>query len=173
MAPRLEANPKVNFTIVINPANGPENTTALDSSWKTTLERLNKLPNTRPIGYINTELGLRSIGEVLAEATEYATWSYPDANGTYGLTGVYYDRVAANRTTEGAISYGILLDWMVKTGPGFSPRHIVHYPPFTLPPKIGANFFGPIGCPQYWHNPILLRQLNRHYRRLRRHVCAI
>jgi hypothetical protein len=124
---RLEAQPNVNFTVVINPNNGPENTTALDSTWKTNLQQLNKFGNARPIGYVNTNFSYRAIDEVLADSREYASWSYPDANGTYGLTGIYYDQVTANRSTEGAINYGMMLDWMVKAGTAFSPRQLVRF----------------------------------------------
>jgi hypothetical protein len=68
---------------------------------------------------------MRAIDGVIADSREYASWSYAAANGTYGVEGLYYDEVSANRSTEGAINYGMMIDWMVKVGTGFSPRQLV------------------------------------------------
>ena len=70
---------------------------------------------------------MRPIDQVLAEGREYASWSFPDASGDFGLDGLYYDNVATTKEGEGESNYLELLDWAVKNGTDFgSKRMVVH-----------------------------------------------
>lgn len=78
---------------IINPNNGPESS-GPDSSYTTYMAQLASAGVTM-IGYIHTSYGSRSISDVVADITTYAT-KYP------GLSGIFIDEAA---TSSGEISY--------------------------------------------------------------------
>jgi hypothetical protein len=129
---RTRAHPDLNFTVIINPKNGPEILSSLPQSYKTAIQDLNALPNIRTIGYINTNESARPIDQVLAEGREYSAWSYPNSGGNFALDGLYYDNVAPDRSVgEGVDNYFMLMDWIVRVGSIFGPSHFVS-PPLSL-----------------------------------------
>ncbi|PSR99198.1 Spherulation-specific family 4-domain-containing protein [Coniella lustricola] len=90
----IKANPGLHFYIIVNPNNGPLNTSdpsglnegycnvANDSyiehgcnrDWTTHLATINELPNAQTLGYVWTRYGARAVGDIKADIAEWAAW---------------------------------------------------------------------------------------------------
>ncbi|KZV91558.1 hypothetical protein EXIGLDRAFT_769800 [Exidia glandulosa HHB12029] len=93
----LEANPGVQFTLVINPNSGPGDAAVPDSNYIAAVATVNALANVKTVGYVRSTWGARPVGEYQAEITTYANWAtYPDAN--IAVHGIFVDE--ANNTAS-------------------------------------------------------------------------
>ena len=81
--------PKLNFTIIVDPNNGPGGMTDL-MHFKPALQRLAAFPNVQTVGYVQTKNGTRSTSEVQQDVLQYSTWSNMPLNCT--INGIFFDR---------------------------------------------------------------------------------
>lgn len=91
----IKANPHLHFYVIINPNNGPKNTSdpsgnnggycnvyndtnyiphGCNRDWTTHLASINKLSNAQTIGYVWTGYGSRPLDEVKADILEWSEW---------------------------------------------------------------------------------------------------
>jgi hypothetical protein len=77
------------FTIVVNPSNGPGEATWPTAPFIDAVKKLNRFSNVRTLGYIDTVGGSKSNATVRAQIATYVGWN----NVTEGLTlsEVYFD----------------------------------------------------------------------------------
>lgn len=77
------------FTIVVNPSNGPEEMTWPAATYIDAVKRMNKFSNVRTLGYIDTANGRTSNATVRNQIATYAGWKSVGEGLT--LSGVYFD----------------------------------------------------------------------------------
>ncbi|KAI1002288.1 hypothetical protein K3495_g5912 [Podosphaera aphanis] len=85
----IEAYPNLNFTIIVNPGNGPGNGVIPDANYLREIPRLNSNSNVRTIGYISTSWTKRKLALVLADIDTYAGWCVISAG--LGISGIFLD----------------------------------------------------------------------------------
>ncbi|KAM7192973.1 Spherulin-4 [Rhypophila sp. PSN 637] len=145
----IRANPDMHFYVVINPNNGPKNTSSpgnggscnlagpdyiehgCNKDYSTNLARINALPNAQTVGYIYTRYGdqnNRSIDSIKEDIAEWAlwdnatTWNFNEI-ANISIHGLWFDETGTtigNRSEyEELTSYA--RDVFATTGP--SPRN--------------------------------------------------
>jgi hypothetical protein len=85
----LDANPHLNFTIIINPSSGPGTSQFPNDQYSTELQKLNGYANVETIGYVRTGYGTRNISDVLSEVSTYAGWS--SKSSLLAMNGIFFD----------------------------------------------------------------------------------
>ncbi|EME46783.1 hypothetical protein DOTSEDRAFT_52166 [Dothistroma septosporum NZE10] len=119
----IEKAPKLNFTVIVNPSNGPGGMTDL-MHFKPALQKLAAFRNVQTVGYVTTENGTRSTGEVQQDILKYSTWSNMPLNCT--LNGIFFDNTpyVEDEETE---SYLVTINHWAKTAPGiYQPKMVIH-----------------------------------------------
>lgn len=107
------AYPTLNFTVVVNPASGPGNTTCPDANYVAAIAQLNKYPNIRKIGYIASNQGSRPVPEYQAEIDKYFGWS--SCTPSIPMNGIFVDEVNNVDTSASKQSYYQTLTDYVRT----------------------------------------------------------
>lgn len=79
----------INFTVVVNPNDGPGNRTWPSASYIDVLKIINIYPNVQTLGYINTANGTIANATVRAQIATYAGWKKVSAG--MALRGIYFD----------------------------------------------------------------------------------
>lgn len=118
----IKANPSVHFYIVVNPNNGPKNTSdpsgynegycnvkddpnyiphGCNRDWTTHLGAITKLSNAQTIGYVYTQYGQRDADEVKADIAEWAAWEKAgtwtaDETADISIHGLWFDEVGSD-----------------------------------------------------------------------------
>jgi len=99
----IDAYPKVQWQVIINPSSGPG---TVDSQFYPTdptqiagIAKLNSYPNVITLGYIHTNYGQRTYSEVTSEVDVYARWtSYSKAN--ISISGIFFDEISNNPSSD-------------------------------------------------------------------------
>jgi hypothetical protein len=112
----------LNFAIVINPDNGPGNSTQPNEDFVPGLERLSTYSNARTLGYVRTEYGERNISDVLRDVATYANWSTTAAN--LSVSGIFFDETVSEYNLEAA-TYLIHIDNAAKNATGIREPRLV------------------------------------------------
>jgi hypothetical protein len=112
----------LNFAIVINPDNGPGNSTQPNEDFVPGLERLSTYSNARTLGYVRTEYGERNISDVLRDVATYANWSTTAAN--LSVSGIFFDETVSEYNLEAA-TYLIHIDNAAKNATGIREQRLV------------------------------------------------
>jgi hypothetical protein len=118
----------INFTVVVNPDNGPGNTTWPSAPYISAIKTINVLPNVHTLGYINTDRGALPNATVRAQIATYAGWKNVGA----GLRGIYLDHTPWKADAEGLMkAYLRNADMTVKLSGGWNGQGqglVVHNP---------------------------------------------
>ena len=85
------AHPKVQFLAVINPNNGPGQSTLPDSSYLAALRELNEIPNIQPLGYVFCTYGKRPLADIEKDIDLYRGW-----NAEFRLDGIFIDEAPSD-----------------------------------------------------------------------------
>lgn len=86
--------PDINFTVIINPANGPGSSSP-SLAWLAGLTYLKRHSNANIIGYVYTSYELRPIDVVKADVSAYASWP-----AVVRPSGIFFDEVALNNVSH-------------------------------------------------------------------------
>lgn len=70
----LEANPGLDFWVIVNPFNGPGQGTLPDANYLDMLSRLTGVPNVKVIGYVRCDYARRPVEDIVADIEKYAAW---------------------------------------------------------------------------------------------------
>ncbi|PVH95704.1 glycoside hydrolase family 135 protein [Periconia macrospinosa] len=122
-----------NFTVILNPSNGPGSTAWPSGTYIAEIKKLNKLPNVATIGYIDVDDGQRANANVLKEIETYAGWN----NSQIALSGIFFDHTPS--LEWGDIVNGTAQEYLrnisatVKTLGGFDERRTVVFNPGKIP----------------------------------------
>jgi hypothetical protein len=107
------------FTVVVNPDNGPGNATWPSASFIEAVRRINIYPNVQTVGYINIALGAMTNATVQDEIATYAGWSR--VTKEFALDGIYFDQTPWHGDEEGRVqSYLQGLSAAVRDNDGWS-----------------------------------------------------
>lgn len=83
----INANPSVQFQVIVNPASGPGDTPFPDENYIANIAQLNSYPNVATLGYVHTLYGARDPASVQADVQSYQDWS------TYGGSDIHMDGI--------------------------------------------------------------------------------
>ncbi|KAF2855797.1 hypothetical protein T440DRAFT_475158 [Plenodomus tracheiphilus IPT5] len=119
-----------NFTIVINPADGPGPAVWPTGEYITVVKALNKYPNVQTLGYIDTAGGTVDNTTVRKEIETYAGWS--DISSDLTLTGVFFDHTPYTDDNNTA-AYLTNISATVRASDGFGGRGLVVHNPGRVP----------------------------------------
>jgi hypothetical protein len=122
-------HPSTHFSIILNPANGPGNSTSPSASYVEALESLNVYPNVHALGYIDTYGGLLPNETVRAQIATYAGWKGVSAG--MALRGVFFDRTPTSSDADGLVKeYLRVVSDAVRQADGWSGAQglVVHNP---------------------------------------------
>ncbi|KAK6540613.1 hypothetical protein TWF694_008008 [Orbilia ellipsospora] len=91
----LNSSSTIEFTIVINPDNGPGSDT-LDVNFQTGIKKLKSFPNAKVFGYVHQSYGSRDIAAVERDLLTYASWASPNIGIT--IDGIFFDESPTEKT---------------------------------------------------------------------------
>lgn len=89
----IEAYPKAQWLIVINPRSGPEGPGYPSANFIRGIAKLNSYPNVQTVGYIDTIYGNKTVAAVNRETDIYASWAHYAA-ADIAIGGIYFDDVS-------------------------------------------------------------------------------
>lgn len=119
-----------NFTIVINPADGPGPAVWPTGEYITVVKALNKHPNVQTLGYIDTAGGAVDNATVRMEIETYAGWSNISSDLT--LAGIFFDHTPY-RNDNDAAAYLTNISATVRHSDGFGGDSLVVHNPGRVP----------------------------------------
>lgn len=86
----IQANPSLEFMVVVNPSNGPGTTKYPDSNYIANIAKLNAAPNVKTLGYVHTQWAGRAATAVQSDINNYANWAYY-AGSNIKMDGIFFD----------------------------------------------------------------------------------
>ncbi|GIK06573.1 hypothetical protein Aspvir_002223 [Aspergillus viridinutans] len=128
----ISSNPDVQFTIIINPDNGPGSTTLPDENFLAAVPRLTAYRNALVIGYVRTGKGTRDIADVTKEINTYAGWPSASGNSSFAVHGIFLDE-APSKYDAAAVTYYKQLASVIRGSKGLGPNNLVVMNPGTVP----------------------------------------
>lgn len=90
-ATRISAHPDVNFTVVINPGNGPGPKALPDANYTREIPNFASYANVRLLGYVHTSYAQRDISLVRRDIQTYAAWPATSSNPKLAVRGIFFD----------------------------------------------------------------------------------
>lgn len=88
---RISTHPDVNFTVVINPGNGPGPDSLPDGNYTREIPKLTAYANVRLLGYVYTSYGKRNVSAVRKDIQTYADWPNNSSNPSLAVRGIFFD----------------------------------------------------------------------------------
>ncbi|KAI9929631.1 hypothetical protein ASPWEDRAFT_110012 [Aspergillus wentii DTO 134E9] len=128
----IAANKDVEFTIIINPDNGPGSSSLPDDAFITEVPKLTAHSNALVLGYVPTGTGSRDISEVEQDIKRYAGWASASGNGSFAVQGVFLDEAPAEYSSD-TVTYYQKLASLIKGSDGLGPENQVVMNPGTVP----------------------------------------
>ncbi|RMZ75832.1 hypothetical protein DV737_g5105, partial [Chaetothyriales sp. CBS 132003] len=128
----LDSHPLLNFTVVINPEDGPGSSAVPSDDYLVELHNLAKYDNARVVGYVRTQWAARNITEVLREVQIYSGWSKINSTASnpspIAMDGIFFDEAPSLYSTQ-TFEYMRTINQAVKNATGLAGnRTIVHNP---------------------------------------------
>jgi hypothetical protein len=122
---RITEYPEVDFTVVVNPNNGPGGPTVPDGNYTATIPKLTAHRNVRVLGYVATTYTKRDIKMVLEDVATYAAWSgMKETHPGLGVRGIFFDETP-NQYNAGSVQYLESLKEAVNNSTGLGPDNYV------------------------------------------------
>ena len=85
----MEAHPKLNFVVIVNPESGPGDSQFPDDNYDPEIRKLNSYLNVQTIGYVRTGYATRNISDVISEVNTYAGWY--SKSPELAMHGIFFD----------------------------------------------------------------------------------
>ncbi|KAJ5096472.1 Spherulation-specific family 4 [Penicillium alfredii] len=127
----ISAHPDVNFTIVINPGNGPGPDTLPDANYTREIPTIASYENVRLLGYVHTTYAKRNVSLVREDIKTYAAW--PTASNLHlAVQGIFFDETPQQYSAH-SLAYLQDLANFVKGLDGLGPNQFVVHNPGTIP----------------------------------------
>ena len=122
----------MNFTIIINPEDGPGQSAAPAGDYVTEIQNLSSFDNVRIIGYVRTHWATRNISAVLDEVQTYSGWAEINSSDSrpspMGMHGIFFDETPNEYSAEVA-EYLSTINEAAKSADGLlGTRTVVHNP---------------------------------------------
>ncbi|KAL4882771.1 cell surface spherulin 4-like protein [Aspergillus karnatakaensis] len=128
----ISAHPDVNFTIVVNPGNGPGPNPLPDGNYTREVPKLAAHGNVRLLGYVHTTYARRNISLVRRDIETYAAWPTTGADPNLAVRGIFFDETP-QRYDAADFAYLEELASLVRTTPGLGPDNFVFHNPGVVP----------------------------------------
>ncbi|EKV04240.1 Cell surface spherulin 4-like protein, putative [Penicillium digitatum] len=124
----ISTHPEVNFTVVINPGNGPGPDSLPDGNYTREIPKLNAYANVRLLGYVYTSYGKRDVSAVREDIQTYADWPTNSSNPNLAVRGIFFDETPQQYDAQ-TMTYLQGLKDFVKDRQDLGPdRFVVHNP---------------------------------------------
>lgn len=128
----IEAYPRVQWLVVINPNSGPGTTGyPSDPNFISGIAKLNGYSNVNTVGYVDTKYGNKTIATVNSETDVYASWANY-ANADIAIGGIYFDDVSI---TSSRYSYYETVAAHARSSMK-SSAHVVFNPGYRAPAQL-------------------------------------
>jgi Spherulation-specific family 4 len=133
---RICGYPELNFTIILNPHNGPGKAALPDANYRREIQRLNSLANVCTIGYVRVNYCKRELNEVCQDVTKYGGWAKDFESTGLAVHGIFIDETP-NLYDEGKAKYLDALSQHVKDTTGILGDRLVRNkkPPERFMPR--------------------------------------
>lgn len=103
-ATRISDHPDVNFTVVINPGNGPGPNRLPDANYTHAIPSLTSYANVRLLGYVHISYAQRDIALVRRDIETYANWPSISSNPNLAVRGIFVDETP-QQYDAGSLAY--------------------------------------------------------------------
>ncbi|KAJ5572806.1 hypothetical protein N7450_009790 [Penicillium hetheringtonii] len=124
----VSAHPDVNFTVVINPGNGPGPNSLPDANYTREIPKLASHANVRLLGYVHTTYAQRNISLLRKDIETYAAWPKVSSNPDLAVRGIFFDETPQQYSANAVAYLQNLTDFTRGlSGLGSNP-FIVHNP---------------------------------------------
>jgi hypothetical protein len=97
---RIEDYPNLQFTIIVNPHNGPGSSALPDAQYSQEIPKLNAHANVCTLGYVSTRWCQRDQSEVLQDIATYAGWSKEHGTSELAVHGIFFDETPNQYSAE-------------------------------------------------------------------------
>jgi hypothetical protein len=121
---RISTHPNVNFTVVINPGNGPGPDSLPDGNYTREIPKLTAYDNVRVLGYVYTSYGKRNVSAVRKDIQTYADWPTNSSNPNLAVRGIFFDETPQQYDAQ-TLTYLQGLTAFVKDLEGLGPDQFV------------------------------------------------
>lgn len=130
----ISAHPNVNFTVVINPGNGPGPDSLPDANYTREIPKLAAHNNVRLLGYVHTTYATRNISLVRKDIETYAAWPTVSSNPGLAVRGIFFDETPQQYSAH-SLAYLQNLTELTKglNGLGSDPFVSYLFPFFSIP----------------------------------------
>ncbi|KAJ5335177.1 hypothetical protein N7452_007580 [Penicillium brevicompactum] len=129
---RISAHPDVNFTVVINPGNGPGPNALPDANYTREIPKLTAYENVRLLGYVHTTYATRNVSSIRKDIQTYADWPTNSSNPNLAVRGIFFDETPQQYEPQ-TLSYLQGLTDFVKDLKGLGPNQFVVHNPGAVP----------------------------------------
>lgn len=115
----------MNFTIILNPNNGPGLTPSPGSEYLASIQNLTIYHNVRTVGYVRTGWSSRDISSVLMDVATYSSWNdLGNQTRSMSVHGIFFDETPSEYTPASA-EYLSKINEAVKMAPGIAAERFV------------------------------------------------
>ncbi|KAK4936711.1 hypothetical protein LTR66_015299 [Elasticomyces elasticus] len=128
----ISAHPDVNFTVVINPGNGPGPNALPDANYTREIPKLTAYENVRLLGYVHTTYATRNVSSIRKDIQTYADWPTNSSNPNLAVRGIFFDETPQQYEPQ-TLSYLQGLTDFVKDLEGLGPNQFVVHNPGAVP----------------------------------------
>ncbi|CAG8910119.1 unnamed protein product [Penicillium egyptiacum] len=128
----ISTHPNVNFTVVINPGNGPGPDSLPDGNYTREIPKLTAYDNVRVLGYVYTSYGKRNVSAVRKDIQTYADWPTNSSNPNLAVRGIFFDETPQQYDAQ-TLTYLQGLTDFVKDLNGLGPDQFVVHNPGAVP----------------------------------------
>ncbi|KAJ5110963.1 hypothetical protein N7532_001498 [Penicillium argentinense] len=129
---RISTHPDVNFTVVINPGNGPGPNSLPDANYTREIPKLSAYSNVRLLGYVHTTYAQRNISLVRKDIETYAAWPKQSSNQSLAVRGIFFDETPQAYSSH-SLTYLQNLTDLVKGLDGLGSEPFVVHNPGAIP----------------------------------------
>jgi hypothetical protein len=120
----ISAHPDVNFTVVINPGNGPGPDSLPDANYTREIPTLSSYENVRLLGYVYTSYAKRNVSAIRKDIQTYADWPTNSSNPNLAVQGIFFDETPQQYEAQ-TLTYLQGLTDFVKDQEGLGPDQFV------------------------------------------------
>ncbi|KAJ5738391.1 hypothetical protein N7493_001546 [Penicillium malachiteum] len=124
--------PNVNFTVIINPGNGPGPDSLPDAKYTRAIPRLSSHSNVKLLGYVHTSYAQRDLFLICRDIETYAAWPIKSCNPNLAVRGIFFDETPQQYDAH-HIAYFQKLTQFVKNQNEFGPNPYVIHNPGAVP----------------------------------------
>ncbi|CAP85942.1 hypothetical protein E8E15_005319 [Penicillium rubens] len=128
----ISTHPNVNFTVVINPGNGPGPDSLPDGNYTREIPKLTAYDNVRVLGYVHTSYGKRNFSAVRKDIQTYADWPTNSSNPNLAVRGIFFDETPQQYDAQ-TLTYLQGLTDFAKNLKGLGPDQFVVHNPGAIP----------------------------------------